>query len=360
MAVLKKKPKSRVTMAAIAEHAGVSRSTASFVINGRDKELKISADTRQRVLDAVREFNYRPNVAARTLSGQKTQTIGILWSLSGYNPIVGMVNRLTLMAAANGYVTFLIDHLNDAEKTASALEDLSSRRVDAIVMDADRRLLTDRRILEILRQFVAVVAISNEFVDVPFDLVVHRRGPLYEQAARHLLNTGRRNLAIAMPDVGNHDIKVDAVRSVLKQAGHNPKRLFEIRFHVDFPGIDPLSGQERLVEALEARFPAETPFDALMCASDEDAAYCVGWLKKRGLKVPDDVALVGANDTLLGRILEPQLATGLRHNEAISEAIQRFLFSRIENPAIAPQRAIVDMEFVCRDSAADKAEGDSV
>ena len=266
MAVVQKKPKPRVTMAVIAERAGVSRSTASFVINGRDKELKISANTRQRVLDAVSEFNYRPNVAARTLSGQKTQTIGILWSLSGYNPIVGMVNSLTLMADANGYVTFLIDHLNDTKKTASALEDLASRRVDAIVMDADRHLLTDARILELLRHFVAVVAISNEFVDVPFDLVVHRRGPLYEQAARHLLKTGRRRLAIAMPDVVNHDLKVEAVRNVLKDAGHNPKRLFEIRFHVEFPGIDPLSGQERLVEALEARFPKKIPFDALMCA----------------------------------------------------------------------------------------------
>ena len=56
----------------------------------------------------------------------------------------------------------------------------------------------------------------------------------------------------------------------------------------------------------------------------------------------------------------PQLATGLRHNEGISEAIQRFLFSRLEDPSIAPQRAIVDMEFVCRDSAAGKSEGDSV
>jgi LacI family transcriptional regulator len=359
MAVLPRKPKPRVTMATIAERAGVSRSTASFVINGRDKELKISAETCRRVLDVVRELNYLPDVAARTLLGQKTRTIGVLWSLSGYNPIVGMVNSLTLMADANGYKTFLIDHLNDAKKTVAALEDLASRRVDAIVMDADRHLLTDERILELLKHFVAVVAISNEPITVPFDLVVHRRGPLYEQAARHLLQTGRERLAIAMPDVGNHDLKVEAVRNILAEAGHNPKRLVEIRFHVDFPGIDPLSGQERLVEAMEARFPKKIPFDALMCASDEDAAYCVQWFKSRGLAVPEDVAVIGANDTLLGRILQPQLATGLRHNEGVSEAIRRFLFSRLEHSSTAPQTAVVDMEFVCRESAG-KVEGGSV
>ncbi|MDZ4819287.1 MAG: LacI family DNA-binding transcriptional regulator [Planctomycetota bacterium] len=351
MAVLPKRPMPRVTMAVIAERAGVSRSTASFVINGRDKELKISAETCRRVLDVVRELNYLPDVAARTLLGQKTRTIGILWSLSGYNPIVGMVNSLTLMAAANGYRTFLIDHLNDAKKTAAALEDLASRRVDAIVMDADRHMLTDPKILALLRHFVAVVAVSNEPIKVPCDLVVHRRGPLYEQAARYLLRSGRRRLAIAMPDVANHDLKVDAVRNVLAEAGHSAERLIEIRFHVEFPGIDPLSGQERLVDALEARFPDKMPFDALMCASDEDAAYCVQWFQNKGMAIPDDMAIVGANDTLLGRILRPQLATGHRHNEGVSEAIRRFLFARLDNSLAAPQTAVIDMEFVCRKSA---------
>ena len=357
MASIQEKPNPRVTMKTIAERAGVSRSTVSFVVNGRDKELKISGDTRRRVLDAVREFNYRPDAAARTLQGQKTRTIGVLWSLSGYNPIVGMVNRLALMADAHGYVSFLIDHLNDPKKTAAALEDLASRRVDSIVMDADRRLLTDRPILELLRSFTAVVVISNTPVDVPFDLVVHRRRPLYEQAARHLLQTGRRRLAIAMPDLANHDLKIDAVRKVLAEAGRNPSRLVEIRFHVDFPGVDPLAGQERLVETLESRFPKEIPFDALMCASDEDAAYCVQWFRSKGLAVPGDVAVIGANNTLLGRILQPQLATGLRHNKGVSRAIERFLFNRLENRSLAPQRTVIDMEFVCRESAGNDEGG---
>ncbi len=352
-------PKQRVTMKAIAERAGVSRSTVSFVMNGRDKELKISDETRLRVLDAVNEFNYRPDAVARTLQGQTTCTIGVLWSLSGYNPIVEMVNRLALMSDSHGYASFLTDHLNDPKKTLEALEGLASRRVDAIVIDADRRLLSDKSILEVLTSFTAVVAISNELIDVPFDLVVHRRGPLYEQASRHLLQTGRRRLAIAMPDLVNHDLKIDAVRNVLSEAGQDPNQLEEIRFHVDFPGVDPHSGQVKLIEALDTRFPEEIPFDALMCASDEDAAYCVQWLRTKGLVVPGDVAVIGANDTLLGRLLQPQLATGLRHDKSVSEAIENFLFRRLDDASLAPQRASIDMEFVCRESA-DKREGKSI
>jgi len=82
-AVKKKSPRQRVTMRTIAARAGVSPATVSLVFNGRDKQLKISDQTRQRVLDALREMNYRPDVAARTLQGQRTRTIGVLWSLSG-------------------------------------------------------------------------------------------------------------------------------------------------------------------------------------------------------------------------------------------------------------------------------------
>jgi DNA-binding LacI/PurR family transcriptional regulator len=347
----RKKPKPRVTMQAIAERAGVSRSTVSFVMNGRDQEFKIATDTRDRVLEAVREFNYQPDSFARVLQGQKTRTIGVLWSLSGYNPIIEMVNRIALMAKRNGYASFLNDHLNDPTETLAALDEFISRRVDAIVIDADRRILTNREVLDALSNFEAVVAVSNEQIDVPFDLVVHRRDPLFEQATRHLIATGRKRLAIVMPDVAIHDLKVEAVRNVLKSENLGPSALIEIRYHVDYPVVQPTLVQNCLVETMNARFPDSIPFDALLCVSDEDAACCLEWLKCRSLRVPADVAVTGANDTLLGRMLEPPLASGLRHNEEVAAVVEQFLFRRLDDPSLAPQQAIVEMEFIWRESA---------
>lgn len=348
---LRKKAKPRVTMQAIAERAGVSRSTVSFVMNGRDQEFKIATDTRKRVLEAIREFNYQPDAVARVLQGQKTRTIGVLWSLSGYNPIIEMVNRIALMAKRHGYASFLNDHLNDSKETLAALDEFISRRVDAIVIDADRRILNDESVLDALTNFEAVVAVSNELIDIPFDLVVHRRDPLYEQATRHMVATGRRQITIVMPDVAIHDLKVEAARKVLADTGFDPSTLIEVRYHVDYPVVQPTLVQNRLVETLNARFPDDVPFDALLCVSDEDAACCMDWLKSRGKKVPDDVAVVGANDTLLGRMLDPPLASGLRHNEEVAEVIEQFLFRRLDEPTLAPQQATVEMEFLCRASA---------
>jgi LacI family sucrose operon transcriptional repressor len=348
---VRKKAKPRVTMQAIAERAGVSRSTVSFVMNGRDQEFKIATDTRERVLEAIREFNYQPDAVARVLQGQKTKTIGVLWSLSGYNPIIEMVNRIALMAKRHGYASFLNDHLNDSKETLAALEEFVSRRVDAIVIDADRHILSDTAVLDALNNFEAVVAVSNEFMDIPFDLVVHRRDPLYEQATRHMVSTGRKQFLIVMPDVAIHDLKVEATRKVLEEAGFEPSALIEIRYHVDYPVVQPTLVQNRLVDTLDTRFPQEVPFDALLCVSDEDAACCMEWLKGRGRRVPEDVAVAGANDTLLGRMLDPPLASGLRHNEEVAEVIEQFLFRRLEDPSIAPQQATVEMEFLCRASA---------
>jgi LacI family transcriptional regulator len=181
--------------------------------------------------------------------------------------------------------------------------------------------------------------------------VVHRSDTLIEKAAHHLLTTGRRRLAIILPDVAIHDLKIDAARRALAKLGRDPDELIEIRFHIDYPEIQPTLGQVRLVEALNTHIPDEVPFDALMCVSDEDAACCVEWLRGKKLVVPGDVAVTGANDTLLGRMLDPPLATGLRHNKEVAEAVERLLFHRLEDSSIAPQRAFVDMEFVYRESA---------
>jgi LacI family transcriptional regulator len=351
MSKARNKPGSRVTLKSIAERVGVSYSTVSFVVNGRSDEFKISHDTRKRVLDAARDLDYKPDSAARALKGQRTRSIGVLWSLSGYNPIIEMVNGLAFMAKRHGYASYLTDHFNDPAETLAALEDYLSRRVDAVVMDADPLLLKTEPILKALSNFAAVVAISNEPVDVPFDLVVHRRGPLYEQAARHLLARGRRRLAVALADLRNHEPKIEAVRKVLSEEGHDPASLVTIRFHCDFPGVQPSLGQDRLLNELETRFPGDVSFDALLCASDEDAAFCIAWLNKKGLKVPEDVAITGLNDTPWGRITVPPLATGLRHNEQVAEAVEQMLFDRLADSSLSPQRATVDMEFVWRESA---------
>jgi LacI family transcriptional regulator len=339
----------RVTMRSIAKRAGVSRTTVSYVVNGLADQRNISQETRERVIDVLREMNYRPDILAQALQGVRTRTIGVLWSLTGYNPITAMVNEIALMANRHNHVSYLTDHLNDSATTVRALDDFSARRVDAVVIDADPLLLRNKQVVRALDHFSAAVAVSPEPVEASIDVVVHNRGKLFYQAAQHLLSSGRRRLAVAMPMLANHDPKIRAVRQAISEFSGNAEPLIEIRYELEYPMVEH-SGQYLLAD-LESRFVGDVPFDSLICASDQDAAHAVRWLQKRGKSIPDDVAIVGANNTEFGRLIVPQLATGLRHDDLVAEQIERMLFGRLENPELPPQRAEVEMEFVWRESA---------
>jgi DNA-binding LacI/PurR family transcriptional regulator len=339
----------RATMCAIAKRAGVSRTTVSYVVNGQADRRNISLRTRERVIGIMQEMNYRPDIMAQALQGVRTRTIGVLWSLTGYNPITAMVNEIALMAKRHNHASYLADHLNDPDATVNALDDFASRRVDAVVIDADAVLLRDKRIIKALGQFAAAVAISPEPVEATVDLIVHERGTLYLQAAQHLLNHDRTRLAVAMPKVPNHEPKIRAIQRAIAQHPGPTEPLLEIRYQIDYPKVE--HSAQYILAALQQQFPGEVPFDALLCPSDQEAAYAIRWLQEKGLEIPRDVAVVGANNTEFGRLVTPPLATGIRHDEAVAAEIERMLFGRLESPTSALQTSTVDMEFVWRQSA---------
>ena len=229
---------SRATMCAIAKCAGVSRTTVSYVVNGHADRRNISRKTRERVIGVMQEMNYRPDILAQALQGVRTRTIGVLWSLTGYNPITALVNEIALIARRHNHASYLADHLNDPDATVDALEDFASRRVDAVVIDADPVLLRDKRIIRALDQFAAAVAVSPEPVEATIDLIVQNRGTLYLQAAQHLLTHGRKRLAIAMPMLANHEPKIRAVRQAIAEHSSATEPLLEIRYKIDYPKIE--------------------------------------------------------------------------------------------------------------------------
>lgn len=338
-------------MSTIAKRAGVSRTTVSYVVNGLAETRNISPETRDRVMGLMHEMNYQPDILAQALQGVSTRTIGVLWSLTGYNPTTAMINEIAFMAKRHGYVSYLADHLNDADATIQALNDFASRRVDAVVIDADRVLLRNKQVMRALRQFAAAVAVSPEPVGATVDLVVHDRGTLYRQAAQHLLAHGRTRLAVAMPQLSNHEPKVRAVREAVERHGGDVEPLREIRYQLSYPMVE--HSAQYLLACLESQFGQEIPFDALLCASDQEAAHASRWLQQKGRRVPQDVAVVGANNTEFGRLMMPPLATGIRHDSEVAAAIEHMLFGRLDDPSRPLQSSVVEMEFLWRESAGD-------
>src|SRR4051812_10902960 len=122
-------PPQRATLLQVAQRAGVSRSTASFVLAGRHVDMRISEDARQRVLRAAQELDYRPNLMARSLRTKVTRTIALVCDTLGAETVRGCL----VGAGAHGHLLFVGETQGDPVVEQKLISDFLDRQVDAFV-----------------------------------------------------------------------------------------------------------------------------------------------------------------------------------------------------------------------------------
>ena len=127
-------PPQRATLLQVAQRAGVSRSTASFVLAGRHLDMRISEDARQRVLRAAQELDYRPNLMARSLRTKVTRTVALVSDTIASDPYAGRAIHGALAAAvAHGHLLFIGETEGDAVVEEKLISDFLDRQVDAFI-----------------------------------------------------------------------------------------------------------------------------------------------------------------------------------------------------------------------------------
>ncbi len=321
----------------VAKLAGVSHMTVARVFSGSGC---VAAKTREQVLNAARQVNFRPNPLARGLRGGATRTIGVFWSL--INPSGLMASRIANRLRAHDYVPYLVDQEQTAKRMVLTLEDLRRRGTDGLVVQAPEDVLSDPAALDVLGAFPAVVVVRMSPGSVRFDEIVHDRLEAFREVARHFLRTGRRRPAFMGNLAGNRQ-KWQAFAQVLSEGGIHVSDASCIDLAAFWPSD--------CIATLDKRFGKTFPFDSLVCTSDKLAVPSMHWLKSRGTRIPEDVAVVGANNRSMAPFFDPPLASIERKDDDIIEHIETMLFRRIANPGCPPDRATVRMSFLWRESA---------
>jgi DNA-binding LacI/PurR family transcriptional regulator len=334
------------TITAIARRAGVSHSTVSLILNNRDTELRLNAQTAERVRRIARDMNYTPNLLARGLRGKRTQSVGVLWSLCGPHPSEASARRITLLTQQRGYSALLADSLSEPKVICSNLAEFARRRADGVIVQlGSPDLAQDPAIRRLLDAFKAVVVVGREPMDTPFDQVHHSSDEALESIVDHLASTGRRRIA-TLGSMANPRAKVQAVVRRMETLGYRePLQMIE---------FDYVSGQTTAQEihgTLAQAAGRGVAYDALLCGTDELAAAAMMWHQGRGQVVPRDVAIVGFNDHSLSQFLAPPLASVRRHDDRVSDVAVQLFFDRLCAPHNPPQRRTVAMQFMARPSA---------
>ncbi|MFE7567531.1 LacI family DNA-binding transcriptional regulator [Streptomyces sp. NPDC057539] len=285
------------TIVSIAERAEVSIASVSRVLNG----LGARRDTVERVERAAAELGYVPNAVARSLKDGRTRQLTFAMPDIGNPVYVAMVRAIQSVTKAAGYRLLL--HSTDAvvADELAVLRSLGDRTSDGLIICPIR--ITDEHV-EALRSAAGPVVVIGSLPDeVPVDSVRADSVAGAALAVRHLYETGRRRIAFVNgpSDTVPGRNRDEGFRSAM--AEHRLVYDDSLVVHTDF-GIE--SGAEAAEKLLADS--ASLP-DAVFCANDQLALGVARALHSRGLRIPEDVAVAGMDDSLLAQAGWPPLTS---------------------------------------------------
>lgn len=336
---------SRVTLKDVAARAGVSYQTVSKVLNNR---AQVSDDTRERIWQAVRELNYRPNISARNLRTQASNLIGYAWHgmpKDFMHPVLdAFVHSIANAAEAHGFhlLTFTVDG-NGAG--SDVYQELFSRNQVAGFILADT-VTDDPRVKTLIARqipFVTFGQANDEWdfcwvdVDGYYGLTI---------TVEHLLQRGHRRIAFITWPEGSQSgaLREKGYREALAAAGITPRPEWIIR------GENSAELGQSAVRRLLALPPEQQP-TALACVSDLIAIGALNALQAAGLVVGKDVALTGFDDIPLVQYTQPPLTSVRQPINRIGETVIDMLLTQIQGEPVDQKCVVMQPELIVRASS---------
>lgn len=341
-----KRRQAGVTMQDVAALAGVSIKTVSNVINGYPY---IRPGTKERVEAAIEQLGYRVNLSARNLRQGRTGMIGLAvpeLSLPYFAELADSV----IQAAERRGVIVLIEQTN------------ASRERELEVLHGQRRHLTDGLIFSPLalgtedRASFAVdfpmVLLGERIFGGPADHVTMSNVEAARAATRHLIETGRRRIAL----IGSHEGETVG-SAALRQRGYE-QALAEAGLPLDpaLLGEAGLWHRSTGAEAMERMLDSGTEIDAVFGLNDALAIGALHALHDRGVAVPEEVAVIGFDDIEDAAYASPPLSSVAPGREQIAQTAVDLLLARVAGTAPAEHvEVITDFEVVARESTVGSA-----
>jgi len=327
-----------VTLKTVAERAGVTPGTVSAVLNNSAASRSFPQHTKNRILAAAREMNYRPNFLARSLRVKRTYTIGVIAEEIG-DPYGAMViSGIENYLRQRGYFFLTVAHRHDPELLESYSHLLLQRGVEGFIT-------VDTSIREVPPLPTVAVAGHCRIPEVTNLILDHRMAA--RMALEHLRGLGHEEIAFLRGPARSSDSKDrwSAILEVTRDLG------FQIRPELTVlpqGAATPDLGHFSVKKLLSRK----RPFTALFCYNDNFAIGAIRAIQEAGLRVPDDISVVGFDDIVGAAYANPSITTVRQPLRKMGELAAKTLLGRIEdNEAYVPEIA-VKPEFVVRQSTA--------
>jgi DNA-binding LacI/PurR family transcriptional regulator len=332
----------RTTLRDVAELAQVSPKTVSNVVNGY---IHVRKETRERVEQAIAELNYRPNLSARSLRQGRTGVIALAVPELDVPYFAELARHFVTAAAGHGW-TVLVDQTEGArDRERQVIGGIRDQLIDGLVLSPLALTAAD---LDERTDATPMVLLGERIHHGPADHVVIDNVKAAREATSHLIGLGRKRIAA----IGSQKVaagvtarlRLRGYQQALKAAGIAADKdlvASAARFH-RADGAEAMS-------ALLARKPLP---DAVFCFSDLLALGALRTLASRGIRVPDDIAVIGFDDIEDGRFSTPTLSTISPDKEQIAAQAIELLSAQLSGTASdrGPQEVYADYQLEARES----------
>lgn len=328
------------TVRDVAQLAGVSPGTVSKALNGRGQ---LREETRLRVQSAAEKLGFQPNQLARSLTADRTYTVGVLTSDSFGRFTLPVMEGIEDSLGAGQVSTLLCDGRGDPLRERHYLQELLNRRVDGLVVTG-RRSDARRSVGRLPLPVIYVLTRSDD----PGDLsVTYDDAQGAELAVRHLLSVGRKRIAFISGPASHlaSRLRREGVERGLVAAG------------LDLATEDVLLGQwseawGRTAAGMLVRRPPQERVDGIFCGSDQVARGVADGLRETGIRVPDDVSLVGFDNWgVMAEASRPPLTTVDPNLVKLGQVSASLLLAAIDGGELASGTILRPCDLVLRASS---------
>jgi DNA-binding LacI/PurR family transcriptional regulator len=326
-----------VTLKAVAQHLGLTPGTVSAVLNDSKAARSIPENTRKRIITAARELNYQPNFLARSLRVQRSFTVGVIVEEIGDTYGGSIVSGMETYLRENNFFFITMAHRHDPKLLQTYSQLLASRGVEGLIT-------IDTSIDEEPTVPTVAVAGHQKVENVTNIILDHRRAA--ELGLRHLKELGHERIAFLRGQTKSSDSasRWEAIQEVAQE--------FDIQIRPEL--VLQLQGMESTPElgypygkALIAR---NAPFTALFAYNDISAIGAMRAFQEAGLRVPEDISVVGFDDVSIASFSIPPLTTVRQPLAKMGRIAAETLLDRIEERAAFIPEIAVEPELISRRS----------
>jgi DNA-binding LacI/PurR family transcriptional regulator len=332
-----------VTLKAVAERVGLTPGTVSAVLNDSPAARSVPEHTKNRILEAARELNYRPNFLARALRVRRTYTIGVLCAEIG-DPYGSMViSGIERYLRKQNFFYLTVTHQHDNRLLESHSQLLLERGVEGFIT-------IDTSISEPLPLPAVAVAGHRPVEGVTNIVLDHRTAVL--QALHHLVELGHRDIAFMKGPGTSSDTAVrwNSIVDVAHELGVEVQQ--ELTVQLDDPAGAAARAPEYGYPFAKDLLSRNHPFTALFAYNDNAAIAAMRVIQDSGLAVPEDVSVVGFDDIQAAAYTNPTLTTVRQPLEKMGEIAAHTLLDRIEQRGEYVPEIAIEPQFIIRESTA--------